>query len=237
MTRQIILDTETTGISPAQGHRIIELGCIEMQNRQFTGNNLHLYFNPEREVDAGAVKVHGLTNAFLSDKPLFAAQIDEIIAYLRDAELIIHNAPFDVGFLNHEFRLVGRQYQKVESYCQILDTLVMARNKHPGQRNSLDALCSRYAIDNSSRQFHGALLDSQLLGQVYLRMTGGQTQLFANQDDGENEVANDVQRLAQDRQPLPVIEPTAEEIQAHQAYLTALREKNDGQCVWDRVES
>ena len=236
MTRQIILDTETTGISPAQGHRIIELGCIEMQNRQFTGNNLHLYFNPEREVDAGAVKVHGLTNGFLSDKPLFAAQIDEIIAYLRDAELIIHNAPFDVGFLNHEFRLVGRQYQKVESYCQILDTLVMARNKHPGQRNSLDALCSRYAIDNSSRQFHGALLDSQLLGQVYLRMTGGQTQLFADQEGGENEVANDVQRIAQNRQPLPVIEPTAEESQAHQAYLIALREKNEGQCVWDRVK-
>jgi DNA polymerase III subunit epsilon len=237
LTRQIILDTETTGISPTQGHRIIELGCIEMQNRQFTGNNLHLYFKPERDIDAGAIRVHGLTNQFLSDKPLFATQIETIIEYLRGAELIIHNAPFDVGFLNHEFRLAGRKYQQLDAYCQVLDTLAMARNKHPGQRNSLDALCQRYAIDNSSRQFHGALLDSQLLGQVYLRMTGGQTQLFADQDGGANEVANDVKRLAQDRQPLPVIEPTAQELQAHQAYLTALREKNDGQCVWDRVKS
>lgn len=175
--RQIVLDTETTGLDPKSGHRVIEIGCVELINRKFTGNHYHVYLNPEREVDSGAFKVHGISNLFLDDKPLFKDVFSEFIAFIDNAELIIHNAPFDIGFLNSEFKYIN--YKKnIEDHCSILDTLVYARNKHSGQRNTLDALCKRYNVNNSNRQLHGALLDAEILAFVYLAMTGGQAELF-----------------------------------------------------------
>src|SRR5690606_3445463 len=173
--RQIILDTETTGLEPAEGHRIIEIGCVEMVSRRLTGNNFHRYLQPDREIDSAAIEVHGITNEFLADKPRFSDVVQEFLAFVKGAELIIHNAAFDVGFINHELRKVNPALGKIEDHCTILDTLIMARKMHPGQRNSLDALCKRYEIDNSHRELHGALLDAEILGDVYLAMTGGQT--------------------------------------------------------------
>lgn len=220
MTRQVVLDTETTGISPKQGHRIIEVGCVELVERKLTRNTLHVYINPEREVDAGAVKVHGLTSAFLADKPRFVDVVEEIIDFIQGAELIIHNAAFDVGFLNHEFRLAGRQFKQVHDHSTVLDTLALAREKHPGQRNSLDALCQRYCVDNSSRDLHGALLDSELLAQVYLRMTGGQSQLFGGGEETASQTgsAPAIKRVSQERGKLVVIAPTPEEQALHDRY-------------------
>ena len=235
MSRQIVLDTETTGLSPAAGHRVIEIGCIEIQDRNVTRNSLHLYINPEREIDAGAMRVHGITNEFVSDKPLFKEVIKEFLAFVQGAELIIHNAPFDVGFLNHEMTLCGRHFGRLEDHCTITDTLVMAREKHPGQRNSLDALCQRYSVDNSNREYHGALLDSQLLAQVYLYMTGGQKQLFALEEESSDTtlVHNSVRPVSAERDMLAVISPSAEELTQHQAYLDALQKK--GNCVWSQL--
>ncbi|MGH8539644.1 MAG: DNA polymerase III subunit epsilon, partial [Stenotrophobium sp.] len=173
MSRLIILDTETTGLEVEQGHRIIEIGCLEMMNRRLTGNDFHHYVNPERSVDTGAQQVHGIGNDFLASKPLFAAIAAQLWDYLKGAEVIIHNAPFDVGFLNREFELAGHR-QKLGEVCKITDTLAMARRMHPGQKASLDALCKRYSVDNSNRDLHGALLDARLLADVYLAMTGGQ---------------------------------------------------------------
>jgi DNA polymerase-3 subunit epsilon len=175
--RQIVLDTETTGLEVSQGHRIIEIGCVELVNRRVTGNHWHHYFNPQREIDAGAYEVHGISNDFLQDKPLFADLAADFHDYVKGAELIIHNAPFDVGFLNHELSLPETAMAPLEQSCGILDTLVLARQKHPGQKNNLDALCKRYDIDNSQRSLHGALLDARILADVYLAMTGGQTSL------------------------------------------------------------
>src|SRR3990167_7310177 len=176
--RQIVLDTETTGLSPQQGHRIIEIGCIELINRRLTGKTFHAYMNPERAVELEASQVHGLTDAFLVGKPLFRSIADELLAFIQDAELIIHNAPFDVGFLEAELQRLGAGYHSLMHYCSVLDTLPLARNKHPGQPNSLDALCRRYRVDNSNRDLHGALIDAELLAKVYLAMTGGQLDLF-----------------------------------------------------------
>lgn len=175
--RQIVLDTETTGINPDAGHRIIEIGCIELIDRKPTGNHFHVYLNPEREVDEGAFRVHGISTSFLQDKPLFKTIVDEFIAFINGSELIIHNAPFDTGFINAELTRAEWPHP-LKQYCTVLDTLVLAREKHPGQRNSLDALCKRYEIDNSNRQLHGALLDAEILAAVYLAMTGGQGSLF-----------------------------------------------------------
>ncbi|HAU1319519.1 TPA: DNA polymerase III subunit epsilon [Legionella pneumophila] len=175
--RQIILDTETTGIGPEQGHRVIEIGCIELIDRKLTGNHFHVYLNPQREVDEGAFRVHGISTEFLQDKPLFQDIVTEFLQFVEGSELIIHNAPFDVGFLNSELNHV-KWNKTLEDYCQILDTLVLAREKHPGQRNSLDALCKRYEIDHFNRELHGALLDAEILAYVYLAMTGGQSSLF-----------------------------------------------------------
>lgn len=224
MLRQIVLDTETTGLEPEKGHRIIEVGCLEMLNRRITGSTFHRFINPQRDVERAAEDVHGITNEFLQDKPLFREVIDELIAYIDGAELIIHNAPFDVNFLNHEFNWAGKRYKKVEDYCGVFDTLTYARRKHPGQRNSLDALCSRYHVDNSNREWHGALLDAELLAQVYLLLTGGQGQLFqgANEAQGNATAAAAIKRLSADRQPLPIIQATAEECKAHQAFMDAL---------------
>ena len=180
--RQIVLDTETTGLEPKQGHRIIEIGCVELNNRRKTNNHYQQYLNPEREIEDGAYDVHGISNEFLADKPVFADAAQEFIDFIRDSELIIHNAPFDVGFINAELKRLGRQWGKVEDHCTVVDTLLMAREMHPGQKNSLDALCKRYEIDNSQRDLHGALLDAQILLDVYLVMTGGQTDLLLHEE-------------------------------------------------------
>lgn len=227
--RQIVLDTETTGLSPENGHRVIEIGCVEMVNRRLTGSTLHFYLNPQRVLDEGAVAVHGLTAEFLGDKPLFADIANDLIDYINDAELIIHNAPFDVGFLNYEFKLLGKNFKQIKNYCRVCDTLKLARAKHPGQHNSLDALCKRYQVDNSKRDLHGALLDAELLAQVYLQLTGGQTQLFQQEDEVKPKAAQCA--LASNQLlDLPIIAANSSELQAHQDILNNL--KKSGKCLW-----
>ncbi len=231
--RQVVLDTETTGLSPKYGHRIIEIGCIELINRNITQQNFHCYINPERAVDAGAVRVHGLTSEFLADKPLFADIAQELFDFIAGAELIIHNAPFDMGFLNVEMGQVNPAWRELTDHCQVLDTLPLARHKHPGQRNTLDALCRRYEVDNSERDLHGALLDAQLLARVYLAMTGGQTQLFAEPQSANAKTVNQsINRLDQARNPLPIVTANADELADHKAFLEKLRQDAD-KCVWD----
>ena len=189
--RQIILDTETTGLEPSRGHKIIEIGCVEMVNRKLTGNHYHVYINPQREIDEGAIEVHGISNEFLQDKPLFKDIVDDFIEYVKGSELVIHNAPFDIGFLDHELKSLSGDRGKMADICSVLDTLVLARQMHPGQKNSLDALCKRYLVDNSHRELHGALLDSEILADVYLLMTGGQTALILDpQIDTKKKVSN-----------------------------------------------
>ncbi len=235
MSRQVVLDTETTGLETSQGHRIIEIGCVELIGRRLTGRHYHQYINPERDIDAGAMEVHGITNEYLQDKPVFAAIADEFLEFIRGAELVIHNAPFDVGFLDNELKLLGRK-ESVEDHCTVIDSLVMARQKHPGQRNSLDALCQRYGVDNSQRDLHGALLDAEILADVYLLMTGGQIGLTlagegANAGGGP-EVANEIRRLSAQRQPLPVLRANEVELSAHQERLEAIDKASDGNCRW-----
>jgi DNA polymerase-3 subunit epsilon len=237
--RQIVLDTETTGLTPEDGHRIIEIGCVELKNRQLTGNRFHLYINPKREIDAGAAEVHGLTNSFLADKPVFADIVGDLIGFLGGAELIIHNAPFDVAFLDHELRLLEADWGRLADYCAITDTLVMAKRKHPGQRNSLDALCKRYGVDNSHRELHGALLDAEILAQVYLCMTGGQVSLSLEPEDDDYTLAVD-SPAGSDRSRAPglklrVIRAAPDEIAAHEARLAAIDKTSGGSCVWLRA--
>jgi DNA polymerase-3 subunit epsilon len=228
--RQIVLDTETTGLEPEQGHRIIEIGCVEVVDRRLTGNNFHQYLQPEREIDAAAIEVHGITNEFLEDKPRFADVAQDFIDYVSGAELIIHNAPFDVGFLNHELGLI-ESAKRIDSLCAVTDTLVMAKKMHPGQRNSLDALCKRYDIDNSHRELHGALLDAEILADVYLMMTGGQASLMldgvASNKYGDD-LAETIQRLPSNRPKLKVIQANKQELEAHEQQLKAMGEA----CVW-----
>ncbi len=238
--RQIVLDTETTGLEPKQGHRIIEIGCVELIDRRLTGNNFHQYLQPDREIDDAAVEVHGITTEFLADKPRFEDVADDFIRYVDGAELIIHNAPFDVGFLNAELKRAGREEGGLESLCKITDTLVMARKKHPGQRNSLDALCRRYEIDNSQRQLHGALLDSEILADLYLVMTGGQAALSfggLSEEDGGSGGGVAIRRLATGRRPLAVVLATESECRAHELRLDALDKACGQPCVWRRVEA
>lgn len=233
--RQIILDTETTGIDPQQGHKLIEIGCLEMVNRKLTRRNFHYYLNPEREIEAEASAVHGIYNKDLVDKPLFAQIADEFLDFVKGAELIIHNAPFDIGFINHEFRLLNRGYKPITEYCSVLDTLVMARAKHPGQKNNLDALARRYGADQRDRTYHGALLDSEILAEVYLAMTGGQVGLALGQEEAQNEGeqrSEGIRRLAADRLPLPVIRASAEELERHEAKLKVLDKAAGGSCLW-----
>ncbi len=231
--RQLVVDTETTGLSPKEGHRIIEVGCLEMIDRRLTGNNVHFYINPEREIDREAQEVHGITAEFLEDKPVFKDIAEELFSYMKDAELIIHNAPFDMGFLDHEFRLLGYGARALSDACGVVDSLVLAKRKHPGQKNNLDALCRRYSVDNSNRDLHGALLDAELLAQVYLLMTGGQGQLFSAASDESTTVKEKsvLKRLDAARQPLPVIQPDSDELVNHQAFIDMLKEK--GACVWE----
>lgn len=234
--RQIVLDTETTGLEVSQGHRIIEIGCVEVQNRRLTGRHFHRYINPERDIDAGAIEVHGITSTFLADKPLFAAVAEEFVEFVDGAELIIHNAPFDVGFLDSELQRLDADAVPLNQRCEITDTLVMARARHPGQRNNLDALCQRYGVDNSSRELHGALLDAEILADVYLSMTGGQTALALSEgDDGGmgRKTTRKLRRLPDNREPLPVIEATADELAAHEALLDKIAAAG-AEPVWRR---
>lgn len=222
--RQIVLDTETTGLETSQGHRIIEIGCVELIERRVTDNYWHHYINPEREVDAGAYEVHGISNEFLRDKPLFADLVDDFLAYIEGAELIIHNAPFDVGFLNYELGLLVAEKPTVESVSCILDTLAIARQKHPGQKNNLDALCKRYDIDNSHRSVHGALLDARILADVYLFMTGGQTTWRFDQIETHDHNANmNTETTQRNHGALPVWQVNTDAESAHQAYLDFLQ--------------
>ena len=228
-SRQIVLDTETTGLEPSQGHKIIEIGCVEMVNRRLTGNNYHQFLQPDRDIDEGAQAVHGISNESLADKPRFADVVRDFIDYLDGAELIIHNAPFDVGFIDHEFKLAGEEYGKVATYCTVIDTLVMARKMRPGKKNNLDILCKEYEVNNAHRELHGALLDAELLSEVYLRMTGGQSALLL--DDEVNDAAGinaSSKKLSSNRKPIRIIQATDEELQAHQAII----EKMDGVNLW-----
>jgi DNA polymerase-3 subunit epsilon len=235
--RQIILDTETTGLEPSDGHRIIEIGCVELVNRRVTGNTYHQYLRPDREIDAGAREVHGITDQFLADKPRFADIAEEFLAFIRGAELIIHNAPFDVGFINHEFALLRKPIEPLSEHCVIVDTLAIARRLHPGQRNNLDALCKRYQIDNSQRELHGALLDAEILADVYLAMTGGQATLsLDSRGDMHGEKAQSIRWLPPDRLPLRVIQASAEELEAHRTRLDVIERAHNGACVWRRLE-
>ena len=230
--RAVVLDTETTGLDAKSGHRIIEIGCVELIERRLTGNNLHIYLQPDREIDPGAMAVHGITNEFLVDKPRFANIMDELQAYLAGAELIIHNADFDVGFLENEFALCN-QPMVLSKVCKVTDTLAMARQQFPGQRNNLDTLCKRLGVNNSHRTLHGALLDSEILADVYLVMTGGQTDLSLDQDTGEGAVSIDLAAQVDLRQLLAV-QANESDISAHEQWLERLRKSDEG-CAWDRV--
>ena len=235
--RQIILDTETTGLEPKQGHRIIEIGCIELINRRKTERNFHQYLNPERDIEDGAFNIHGLSNEFLSDKSRFADIAQEFIDFIRDGELIIHNAPFDVGFINTELKLLGKKWGKIEDYCTVFDTLLLAREKHPGQKNNLDALCKRYEVDNSQRDLHGALLDAQILLDVYLQMTGGQTDLtFHSVATSHGVKGKSEQYINNKHKKLVVIEPTENELAEHRMLLESIKDKNKGKCIWIETE-
>lgn len=233
--RQIVLDTETTGIEISQGNRIIEIGGVELIDRRFTGKVYHQYINPERESEEGALEVHGITSEFLADEPLFADIAEEFLNFVDGAELVIHNAPFDIGFLDHELALAGSSRAPLSSICSVLDSLILARQKHPGQRNSLDALCKRYAVDNSSRELHGALLDAEILADVYLIMTGGQVSLGLGADASSSDSAQletSYTPIPKDRQRLPVIEANEAENQAHQAYMDGMVTVSD-KVVWE----
>ncbi|MDN4503244.1 DNA polymerase III subunit epsilon [Alteromonadaceae bacterium BrNp21-10] len=231
--RQIVLDTETTGIDPKQGHRIIEIGCVELVNRKLTGNHFHVYINPQRIIEAEAIAVHGITNDDLADKPVFKDIANDFISFIKGAELVIHNAPFDIGFMDHEFAKVhGLSVKNTAQICTVLDTLTLARQLHPGQKNNLDALCRRYGIDNSHRTLHGALLDSEILADVYLLMTGGQTalNLSGQSSESQSQQNEQVRRLATDRKPLKIVTATADEIEQHNSRLDLV--EKSGACLW-----
>lgn len=238
--RSIVLDTETTGMPVGDGHRVIEIGCVELMGRRLTGRHFHVYLQPDREVDEGAIAVHGITNEFLVGKPRFREVADEFFEFIQGARLIIHNAAFDIGFLSNEFGLAG-QHERADmgSYCTVLDTLMMARERHPGQRNSLDALCKRYGVDNSNRELHGALLDAEILADVFLAMTGGQTNLSLAGEGGESgggmPVASPIRRLVA-RAPGRVIHASAEELAAHAARLAALEKASGAPALWTQLE-
>ena len=235
MNRQIILDTETTGLDFKTGHRVIEIGCVEIVNRKFTGNEYHTYINPERDSDEGALRVHGLTTEFLSDKPKFSEIYEEFINFIKDSELLIHNAEFDIGFLDNEIKLVSKDLNPVENeVLKITDTLQIAREKHPGQRNSLDALVSRYEINGYDRELHGALLDSKILGDVYLSMTGGQSDLdFSNTERDDNNVDSSKDQITT-RKKLKVIKVSAKEKARNIEYLAKMKEETDMEPIWNQ---
>lgn len=232
--RQIVLDTETTGIDPKEGHRIIEIGCVEVINRRLTGNHFHVYINPGRHIEQEAIDVHGITNEFLADKPVFADVATDFVEFIKGAQLVIHNAPFDVGFMDHEFAMEPKTRGVITSkMCDVLDTLVLARKMHPGQKNNLDALCKRYGIDNSHRALHGALLDAEILADVYLLMSGGQTKLnLASLGSGDSEGnADAIRRVTRTGNKLKVIRATADELEQHESRLDIVQNAG-GACLW-----
>ena len=238
--RLIVLDTETTGLEPSQGHKIIEIGGVEVVDRKLTGRHFHKYINPGRDIDDGAFEVHGISSEFLADKPTFAEIAEEFINFVQGAELVIHNASFDVSFLNYELSLLEQTPGTIEEHCKVTDSLALARHKHPGKKNSLDALCRRYAVDNSARQLHGALLDAEILADVYLLMTGGQTVLFATTQDTIGQSIEDQEapaRIASDRPALKVLLPSGEEIAAHNAMIDFLDQQNSKGSLWRRMDA
>jgi DNA polymerase-3 subunit epsilon len=235
--RQIILDTETTGLEPAQGHRIIEIGCVELVNRRPTGRTFQRYLNPDRPIDPGAQAVHGLSSAFLANQPRFVEVVEEFVAFVAGAELIIHNAPFDVGFVDHEFGRLPPPQRLLTDLCTILDTLALARQLHPGQRNSLDALCKRYGVDNSNRDLHGALLDARILADVYLAMTGGQGALTLGSQSEEGAGAREARGKRRAVVEIPVIRATAEELELHERALDSVAKASKGKCLFREPES
>jgi DNA polymerase III subunit epsilon len=235
--RQVVLDTETTGLEVEQQHRVIEIGCVELVHRRLTGRTYHQYLNPQRDIDEGAQAVHGLTRERLAREPSFAQVHPEFLEFIRDAELIIHNAPFDIAFLNAELAHIEVAH-RVDDLCRVLDTLAMARQMHPGQRNNLDALCKRYSVDNSHRDYHGALLDARILAEVYLAMTGGQAMLSLS---AESETARSRARQAPARLNaavrIIVVRPSEQEMAAHEHVLALLDKASGGRTVWRRSES
>ena len=238
LNRQIILDTETTGMNTAggpiyQGHRIIEIGCVEVINRKLTGNHFHVYIKPDRLVDPEAIQVHGITDAFLADKPSFSQIADDFIAFIRGAELIAHNAPFDVSFMDYEFSKLGLGF-KTADICGITDTLAMARDLFPGKRNNLDVLCDRYGIDNSHRTLHGALLDAEILAEVYVAMTRGQENLLMDlaPEPAANQPGNSTFPNTRPAAPPRILRASPEELAAHEALLAAIQKESKGKCLW-----
>ncbi len=233
--RQIVLDTETTGLEPELGHRIIEIGCVELVNRRATGRTFHRYLNPEREIEDAALAVHGISRTELDGQPRFAEIHEELLGFLAEAELVIHNAAFDVAFLDAELARVPGEIRRVASVCQVLDTLALAREMHPGQRNSLDALCKRYEVDNSHRELHGALLDARILADVYLTMTGGQGSLALMEAVGaarSADGARPARALVRTGLALLVLPPSDEEARAHEGMLALIKRASGGRCLW-----
>jgi DNA polymerase-3 subunit epsilon len=233
--RQIVLDTETTGLEHSEGHRVIEIGAVELLDRRLTGNHFHQYLNPQRDIEDGALEVHGITLEFLQDKPVFAEIAEEFLSFIQGAELIIHNAPFDTGFLNMELGLAGMTTAAIEDCATVMDTLELARDLHPGQRNSLDALCKRYEVDNSSRKLHGALLDAEILADVYLAMTGGQSDLGLSFNAVSGPESGALDPMARPDAPLIVLRANEEEMAEHRARLEAIQKESDD-CYWLELE-
>ncbi|MCU1795564.1 DNA polymerase III subunit epsilon [Pectobacterium polaris] len=238
ITRQIVLDTETTGMNKLgvhyEGHKIIEIGAVEVINRRLTGRHFHVYIKPDRLVDPEAYNIHGISDEFLADKPTYADVVDDFLDFIRGAELVIHNATFDIGFMDYEFRLLNRDIPKTETFCKITDSLFMARKIFPGKRNSLDALCDRYLIDNSKRTLHGALLDAEILAEVYLAMTGGQTSLtFSMEGEAQQKSDNTetIQRIVRSQSALKVLYADETELLAHEQRLDLIAKKG-GSCLW-----
>ncbi len=234
--RQVVLDTETTGLDPSQGHRVIEIGCVEIVNRKLTHRHYHCYLNPDRDIDAAAIEVHGITSAFLADKPRFYQVEDEFLAFIKGAELIIHNAPFDMGFLDAELKRSGAQNAPMVDHCSVLDSLILARQKHPGQRNSLDALCKRYGVDNTQRDLHGALLDAEILADLYLVMTSGQRDLLLREEDAEGD-GSQAQRVRSTRvrPQLEVLRAKPTELAQHSARLEEIANACEQGALWNTL--
>jgi len=233
--RQVVLDTETTGLEPSQGHRIIEIGALELVDRQPTGRQFHTYINPERDIEEGALEVHGITEEFLEDKPLFAEIADDLLAFADGAELVIHNAPFDIGFIDNELMIAGHEQASITGLATVLDTLELARDLHPGQRNNLDALCKRYEVDNSSRTLHGALLDAEILADVYLAMTGGQVDLGLSLETATSLVDDEHPLEQVEHPPLLVLKASDDELEKHDSRLADI-ERQSGQCLYREID-
>lgn len=230
--RQVVLDTETTGLEIEEGHRILEIGCVEIIDRKLTRRHYHQYVNPERDSDEGALEVHGITSQFLADKPVFRDVWEPFLEFVNGSELIIHNAAFDIAFINHEMKLLDSKLGEITEYCTVVDSLELARNKHPGQKNNLDALCKRYNVDNSQRELHGALLDAEILADVYLLLTGGQVTLGLGEETQVSSASGTVTKLDSNRPRLRVIKASVEELAAHEQRLDALENKAEGGVVW-----